>query len=310
VESNSNGATRPVAKDAEGDGDQRNAINPSEKRNRSPLRTRATLGPLTKLEDHVPADWWERQFDALYLKTDGDVVEDADITRREIDIFLRLLPLNPEAKILDLCCGQGRHVLEFCRRGFGKVEGFDRSSFLLSEAKERAKFEKLLARFCEGDARILPYVAETFDAVFILGNSFGYFACAEDDCAMLQEAHRVLRPAGRLLLDVTDGEYLKIHYAPRSWEWIDATMFACRERELSTDGDRLVSREIITDIERGVVVDRFYAERLYSLEKLRQLLTRAGFCLAKVYFDLITGSARNQDLGMMARRIVLMSCKT
>jgi hypothetical protein len=38
-------------------------------------------------------------------------------------------------------------------------------------------------------------------------------------------------------------------------------------------------------------------------------LTRAGFCLAKVHFDLITGSARNQDLGMMARRIVLTSCK-
>jgi len=111
--------------------------------------TPVTLGPLTKLEDHVPADWWERQFDALYLKTDGDVVEDADITRREIDIFLRLLPLNPEAKILDLCCGQGRHVLEFCRRGFGEVEGFDRSSFLLSEAKERAKFERLRRDFAK-----------------------------------------------------------------------------------------------------------------------------------------------------------------
>jgi hypothetical protein len=93
VESNSNGATRPMAKDAEGDGDQRNAINPSEKRNRAPLRTRATLGPLTKLEDHVPLAWWDRQFDALYLKTDGDVVEDDDITRREIRPFL--LPPRP-----------------------------------------------------------------------------------------------------------------------------------------------------------------------------------------------------------------------
>jgi D-alanine-D-alanine ligase len=222
---------------------------------------------------------------------------------------LCLSPLTPEAKVLDLCCGQGRHVLEFCRRGFGKVEGFDRSSFLLSEARERAKFERLPARFCEGDARVLPYVAETFDAVWILGNSFGYFTSAEDDCAMLREAHRVLRPAGRLLLDVTDGEYLKIHYAPRTWEWIDATMFVCRERELSTDGDRFVSREIITDVERGVLVDRFYAERLYTSEELRQLLTRAGFCLANVHSDLITGSARNQDLGMMARRIVLTSCK-
>jgi D-alanine-D-alanine ligase len=309
VESNSNGATRPVAIDAKGDGDNWSTINPSEKRNRTALRTRATLGPLTKLEDHVPVAWWERQFDALYLKTDGDVVEDDDITRREIDLFLRLLSLTPEAKVLDLCCGQGRHALEFCRRGFGEVEGFDRSSFLLTEAKERAKFERLPARFCEGDARTLPYAAEAFDAVLILGNSFGYFASAEDDYAMLQEAHRVLRPAGRLLLDVTDGEYLKIHYASRSWEWIDATMFACRERELSADGDRLVSREIITDVERGVLVDRFYAERLYTSEELHQLLTRAGFCLANVHSDLITASARNQDLGMMARRIVLTSCK-
>jgi hypothetical protein len=58
-----------------------------------------------------------------------------------------------------------------------------------------------------------------------------------------------------------------------------------------------------------VLVDRFYAERLYTSEELRQLLTRAGFCLANVHSDLITGSARNQDLGMMARRIVLTSCK-
>jgi hypothetical protein len=69
----------------------------------------------------------------------------------------------------------------------------------------------------------------------------------------------------------------------------------------STEGDRLVSREIITDVERGVLVDRFYAERLYTSEELCQLLTRVGFCLANVHSVLITGSARNQDLGMMAR---------
>ncbi len=126
MESNSNGATRPVAKDAEGDGDQRNAINPSEKRNGSPLRTRATLGPLTKLEDHVPADWWERQFDALYLKTDGDVVEDADITRREIDIFLRLLPASGKSRVsigpaFFFRRRRSAQNLKDCRRDFAKA---------------------------------------------------------------------------------------------------------------------------------------------------------------------------------------------
>lgn len=87
-----------MAKDAEGDGDERNAINPSEKRNRAPLRTRATLGPLTKLEDHVPPAWWDRQFDTLYLKTDGDVVEDDDITRREIRPFLAPIAAYPRSQ--------------------------------------------------------------------------------------------------------------------------------------------------------------------------------------------------------------------
>lgn len=135
----------------------------------------------------------------------------------KFDLFLRLLRLTPEAKVLNLCCGQGRHVLEFCRRGFGKVECFDRPNFLLSEARERAKSERLPARFCEGDARVLPYVAETFDAVWILGNSFGTLLVLKTIVPCCEQPHRVLRPAGRLLLDVTDGEYLKIHYAPRSW---------------------------------------------------------------------------------------------
>ncbi len=42
-----------------------------------------------------------------------------------------------------------------------------------------------------------------------------------------------------------------------------------------------------------MLVDRFYAERLYSSGELRELLTRAGFCLADMHSDLITGSARS-----------------
>src|SRR5215831_11311976 len=38
--------------------------------------------------------------------------------------------------VLDLCCGPGRHSIEFAQRGF-QVTGVDRSSFLLSHARER-----------------------------------------------------------------------------------------------------------------------------------------------------------------------------
>jgi hypothetical protein len=37
--------------------------------------TTNTYGPISDLEKHLPTDWWATLFNAIYLKTDGDVVE-------------------------------------------------------------------------------------------------------------------------------------------------------------------------------------------------------------------------------------------
>lgn len=106
-------------------------------------RETKTLGPVANLEDHVRPDWWRKIFNSIYLKTDADVVDDPNITRKEVDYFSELLPLSAEDKILDLCCGQGWHSLELARK--------------------------------------LPYPSDSFDAVMLLGNSFGYFETVLDD---------------------------------------------------------------------------------------------------------------------------------
>ena len=102
----------------------------------------------------------------------------------------------------------------------------------------------------------------------ILGNSFGYFETLQDDLKVLREVMRILRPWGKLLIDIADGDYLKESFRNRSWEWIDNNLFVCRERSLSLDRERLVSREVITHVTKGVLADQFYAERLYSQESL------------------------------------------
>ena len=38
--------------------------------------------------------------------------------KNEVDKVINLLKVEPEAYILDLCCGIGRHSLEMARRGF------------------------------------------------------------------------------------------------------------------------------------------------------------------------------------------------
>ncbi|MCX7702481.1 MAG: methyltransferase domain-containing protein [Planctomycetota bacterium] len=275
------------------------------KRSKSILTVTKSFGPVPNLEEYVKPDWWRYIFDATYLKTDGDVVDDANITKKEVDTFSAILKMDTSDKILDLCCGQGRHSLELARRGFQNVEGLDRSHYLIQKAKAQAKKENLNVKFREGDARKLPYPPDSFDVVLILGNSFGYFDTVRDDLRVLKEVKRVLKPWGKLLIDAADGEYLRQNYKPRSWEWIDKKHFVCRERSLSFDRQCLISREVVVQVEKGVIVDQFYSERLYTRETLMELLKTVGFDDIVSHSVISPDSQRNQDLGMMEQRVIM-----
>ena len=274
-------------------------------RGRAGLAGIKSLGPVPNLEEHVQPDWWRIIFNSLYLKTDGDVVDDPQVTVKEVDAFLKILNVSPEDKILDLCCGQGPDSLELAKRGFANVEGLDRSRYLIQKAKAQNKKEGLNVKFREGDARKLPYQPDTFDAVMILGNSFGYFETPQDDVRVLKEVFKVLKPWGKILIDVADGDYLKRRFQPRSWEWIDKNYFVCRERSLSMDKQRLISREVITHVGKGVIADQFYAERLYTRKSIEELLKTVGFADITIHGEMAGDSQRNQDLGMMEKRIIV-----
>lgn len=264
-----------------------------------------TIGPVPDLERHLPQDWWRRLFNAIYLKTDGDVIENDLNTQREVDFLIRAAGLEPNDRVLDLCCGQGRHCLELARRGFQCVTGIDRSRYLIRLGRRRAKAARLSVAFHEGDARRFRLPADSFHCVAILGNSFGYFEREEDDRAVLEAVKRVLRSGGTLAMDLVDGDWMRTHFEPRSWEWIDQNHLVCRERSLSADRTRLISREVVVHCERGVIVDQFYAERLYSRQHVTDLLEQVGFHSIRDHGSLVAESNRNQDLGMMRERMLL-----
>ena len=153
-----------------------------------------------------------------------------------------------------------------------------------------------------------------------MGNSFGYFSTDDADRLVLEEIQRVLKPGGKMILDLTDGGYMRANFAERSWEWVDDTCFVCRERQLSKDGKRLSSREVVTVTEKGVVRDQFYQERLYDRSELEDLIESVGM---NVMVDLDRGgdsdgamlmiagemSKRGEDLGMMECRMLVKAEK-
>src|SRR5271154_401537 len=145
-----------------------------------------TLGPVSDLERHLPSDWWRTLFNSLYLETDGDVIENDRNTGDEVDLLIRTVGLERNDRILDLCCGQGRHSLELASRGFPNVTGLDRSRYLIRLARKRVKQRNLQVSFHEGDARRFRLGDGDFHCICILGNSFGYFALPEDDLAVLE----------------------------------------------------------------------------------------------------------------------------
>ncbi len=274
---------------------------PSQRKGKTSLSR--TLGPVSDLERHLPQEWWRDLFNSLYLKTDGDVVENDQNTVRDIDLVLETTGVQPSDHVLDLCCGQGRHCLELAARGFSNVTGVDRSRYLIRLARKRARTRGLSVVFSEGDARRFRVPENSKDCVMVMGNSFGYFEREDDDLKVLEAIKKVLKSRGKLVLDIVDGEWMATHFEPRSWEWIDQSHFVNRERSLSSDGKRIISREVITNSELGVLADQFYAERLYTFEEVRRLLEQLGFTDVALHGTVISDSTRNQDLGMMAHRM-------
>jgi D-alanine-D-alanine ligase len=253
----------------------------------------------------VDPNWWQTLFDEVYLITDARTVGDTEITRYEIDIYCRLLSLQSGARILDLCGGQGRHTLEFCRRGFTRCTVVDYSRPLLAIGREAARRERLSANFIQADARRLPLNTASLDYGLILGNSLGYMGDQANDRKVLAECRRVLASGGRLLLDVADGDVIRARIAPNAWHEIDGDVVVCREREIRDEC--VCAREMVLSKKDGLIRDRNYRIRLYGRDALVALVRRAGFVGAQVHDrgTVETETGAGEDVGCMRHRLLL-----
>lgn len=80
------------------------------------------------------------------------------------------LTQSSEGTLLDLCCGPGRHSVEFAQRGF-QVTGVDRSAFLLERAREHAAQTNTAVEWVQEDMRRFVRPAE-FDLACNLFTSY------------------------------------------------------------------------------------------------------------------------------------------
>jgi ubiquinone/menaquinone biosynthesis C-methylase UbiE len=241
---------------------------------------------------------WDALFSDFYLRAFADEARDAE-AREQALAAARLTGCPDGGELIDVACGFGRHSVPLARAGY-RVTGVDRSPSLLEEARRRAGGERW-PKFVQADYRELPLPDERFDAALNLFSSLGYLG-DEDDTRVLGEIHRVLRPGGRLVIEIMHRDALVLRFRDTGWHMVGEGRLLLEQRTF--DPAAGVAQTTQTLVEPGGQRDsRTFSLRVYTATELAAMLDRAGFAESRCYgsFDGVPFAAETR-LVIVARR--------
>jgi SAM-dependent methyltransferase len=252
------------------------------------------------LSDETDGPWYENE--KLWEIMEPVMFTEARIafTTNEVDAIKSLCKISPDETILDLCCGIGRHSLEFARRGH-KVVGVDRTKRYLERAKQAAAEENLPIEFVLDDMRTF-YRKKSFDVVLSMFTSFSYFEDHEEQMLVLRNVYSSLRPGGRFLFESMGKEILARIFLRQSWsEWPHG--FMLEERETTDNWSKM--HNVWTFIESDGTINRWDVTHwIYSAKEIKEMLEQVGFSDVKVY-----GSLDGRAYDNEAERLVVIATK-
>lgn len=223
--------------------------------------------------------WYVRSFQRDYLRIYAHRTDEA--AEQEVEVIEKILKLEPGDRVLDLCCGNGRHSRQLAKKGY-RVTGVDLSRDLLHDAENKNTAELLdqivyPIEYKQYDVRHIPFV-EAFHVVLNLFTSFGYFEETRENEKVFAAIHRSLKPEGKFLIDFLNPNYVRRHLVPQSERMVDGLII--RERRKIENDTVCKHIEVIdgSDI-------REYDERvrLFEYEQMRAMLHQAGLTVSHVY---------------------------
>jgi SAM-dependent methyltransferase len=241
---------------------------------------------------------WDALFSDFYLRAFADEARDAE-AREQALAAARLSGCRDDGDLLDVPCGFGRHSVPLARAGY-RVVGVDRSQALIDEARRRGGGEQW-PKLVRADYRELPLGDESFDAALNLFSSLGYLG-DEGDTKVLAEIRRVLRPGGRLVVEIMHRDALVLRFRDTGWHMVGEGRLLLEQRTF--DPAAGVAQTTQTLVEpSGERDSRTFSLRVYTATELTAMLARAGFEESRCYGDLAGGPfASDTRLVAVARR--------
>lgn len=215
------------------------------------------------------SSWFDTPYYHILYKNRND--EEA---QHFMDNITHYLNLPENGTILDLACGKGRHSIYLNKLGF-TVTGVDLSENSIAIANE---FSNETLHFKTHDMR--EPMNETYDAVFNLFTSFGYFETHEDNIRTLQAIKSSLNEYGFGVIDFFNADFIIENLVPEETKEIDGIVFNINRR--------VENKKIIKEIrfeDKGE--NYFFTEKVsaFTLEDFEQMMEEAGIYLLDIFGD-------------------------
>ncbi len=230
------------------------------------------------------SEWYKHAFRFDYLRVYPH--RNDEEARRQIDFLMRTIYCPAPQDVFDLGCGDGRHAVELAKRGY-RVTGLDLSEELLARARSRNEELDLGIHFVRGDMREISY-EKAFDLLVNFFTSFGYFDRDEENARVLTAVSQALRPGGQFLMDYLNREYVIHSLVPHDRKMLGQTKVE-QTRWITGDpdnpGDHVrINKRVTLEDEQGT---RTYDEsvRMYTLDELHAMLTKAGLSVSQTFGD-------------------------
>jgi SAM-dependent methyltransferase len=139
-------------------------------------------------------------------------------TRAEVQFICSFAPLPAFRRITDVCCGLGRHARALAECGYS-VTAVDRDAMILAAARRLTS----APRFIQMDLRDYSPEPCEYDAILVMGQSFGHFD-ATTNAAVLGRLAAGLRHGGRLILDLWATDFFRNHQGKHELHVPDGTV--------------------------------------------------------------------------------------
>ena len=243
----------------------------------------------------MESDWY-RKIWTLDIQDQSWVAD----TQRQVDFIIRVLNLTEKERILDLACGFGRHSLELARRGYA-VTGVDITAEYVSYASEQARKEGLNANFICADVREANFCSE-FDVVLNMADgAIGYLENETENRKIFEVVSAALKPGGRHLMDIMNGDYARTHFPCKLWdsgdkgltlsqfEWDDGSKTLIYGQKSFLFGEILQKPEIL----EGNTI------RLYTLYEISQIFSSLGMRVNQSFADFSGKRLTENDIQMI-----------